>query len=360
MANYEWKSDEEKFEAIGFLAIPNVVRAIEATVPADLLDKFKREYKGKYFGEYPYTTKAKSKYGYQFRIYLNDVDGCPESISKLLDTTYGNRINNSGFIKELVQKYGFKFTNAPQNTKEIVECVSKAVGSPLYDSFRKGLHSNRDFLKELESLLKEGDYYIKPNILDYKEQSIGRTRSRNGSNEIDKPGSLKPKEMLMLGWNGEEYIAQLLDKHDESFLNAIGIGSDAEYSYVWFNNGVQDAEVEDISVTPSSGYFFFEFIKKWEDRSVGEGCDIRLTTDSGEVIDIEVKTSRGTYPFFDMTSVEMQEMEKMDEHYILVKVNNFGRLLKAGSPDLIIIKNPFRKLFHPKQMKEATFIIGGK
>ena len=360
MANYEWKSDEEKFEAIGFLAMPNVVRAIEVTVPADLLDKFKKEYEGKYYGEYPYVTKAKSKYSYQFRIYLNDVDGCPESISELLDTTYGNRINNSGFIKELVQNYGFKFTNAPQDTREIMDCVFKAVGRPLYDSFQKGLHSNRDFLKDLETMFKEGNYYKKPNILEYKEQSIGKTRTKNGNTENEKPSSLKPKEMLMLGWNGEEYIAELLEKHDASFLKAIGLDADTKYSYEWFNNGVQNAEVEDAVVTPSSGYFIFEFIKKWEDQSVGEGCDIRLTTDSGEVIDIEVKTSRGTYPFFNMTSVEMQTMEKMGEHYILVKVNNFGRLLKAGTPDLIVIKNPFEKLFHPKQMKEATFVIGGK
>ena len=95
MAKYEWKSDEEKFEAIGFLAIPNVIKSIEVQVPENLLEKFKKEYEGKYSGEYPYVVKEGSKRSYQFRITLNDVDGCPEAITELLDTRYGNRINNT-------------------------------------------------------------------------------------------------------------------------------------------------------------------------------------------------------------------------------------------------------------------------
>lgn len=38
MAEYRWKSDEEKFEATGFLAIPNVVKSIEVHVPEHLLE----------------------------------------------------------------------------------------------------------------------------------------------------------------------------------------------------------------------------------------------------------------------------------------------------------------------------------
>lgn len=360
MAEYEWKSDEEKFEAIGFLAIPNVIKSIEVQVPENLLEKFKMEYKGKYSGEYPYVVKEGSKRGYQFRITLNDVDGCPESITELLDTRYGNRINNSGFIKELVQEYGFRFTNVPQDSRLIMDSVFKAVGRPLYNYFQKGLYSNRDFLKNMDAFLKDAESYGKPNILEYKEQSLGKTKKKGSKIENDRPSALRPKEMLMLGWNGEEYIAHLLKEHDKDFLKAIGVSPDEDYTFEWFNDGFLDAEDEDTVVTTTDGFFIFEFIKKWEDKSVGEGCDIRLTTESGEIIDIEVKTSRGTYPFFNMTSVEMQEMEKMGKHYFLVKVNNFGRLLKCSSPDIIVINNPFDKLFHPKQMKEATFVIGGK
>ena len=53
-------------------------------------------------------------------------------------------------------------------------------------------------------------------------------------------------------------------------------------------------------------------------------------------------------------------MERDKEKYFLVKINNFDKLLKEQSPDIIVIRNPYDKLFHPKHMKEATFIIGGK
>ena len=165
-------------------------------------------------------------------------------------------------------------------------------------------------------------------------------------------------QMLMLGWNGEAYIAHLLETHDSSFLQAIGLSKDVNYSYDWFNSGFQDADEEVNHL--DDNLMGFEFVKKWEDRSVGEGCDIRVELGTGERLEIEVKTSRSTYPFFAMTSIEMQQMERDKEKYFLVKINNFDKLLKEQSPDIIVIRNPYDKLFHPKHMKEATFIIGGK
>ena len=69
---------------------------------------------------------------------------------------------------------------------------------------------------------------------------------------------------------------------------------------------------------------------------------------------------RKSYPYFSMTSVEMQEMESKCDRYIIIKLNNIERLLQGGSPDIIVIINPYEKLFHPKHMKDATFVIGGK
>ena len=62
-----WPNIEEKLRAIGFLSIPGVISAIEATVPKGKTDKFCREFSGHYSPEYPYEA---DKYGYQFRIYL--------------------------------------------------------------------------------------------------------------------------------------------------------------------------------------------------------------------------------------------------------------------------------------------------
>ena len=61
-----------------------------------------------------------------------------------------------------------------------------------------------------------------------------------------------------------------------------------------------------------------------------------------------------------MTSVEMQEMEKEGNRYVLIKLNKLENLIGGKSPEIIAIINPYEKLFKPKHIKEATFIIGGK
>ena len=91
LSKIEWPSDADKFEAIGYLAKSGVIDAIEATVPADKLRKFKDEYCNKYSIEFPYVTKAGSKFGYQFRIYLSDTEGCPDFLATQLDEKYKNR-----------------------------------------------------------------------------------------------------------------------------------------------------------------------------------------------------------------------------------------------------------------------------
>lgn len=59
MSRIEWKSIEDKYEAIGYLAKPGVIETIEATVPEDKLDKFKEEYIRKIFGRVSICDKTK-------------------------------------------------------------------------------------------------------------------------------------------------------------------------------------------------------------------------------------------------------------------------------------------------------------
>lgn len=356
MASWEWPSTADKLEAIGYLAVPGVIGSIEATVPKGKTEQFRKEYKNRYSEEYPYEA---NKFGRQFRIYLNDTEGCPEFLRVHLDGRYGKRINNTQFIDELVKEYGFKFTKAPQDTETIRKRVFQKHKMPDLDAFRKGFDVYGDFVHRIEELVKTEEGLSRPNALAYEERTISKQpekRALNGQEKIISGFTLN--QMLKMGWAGEEYIAYLLKIRDETLLGELSIPKDCYYEFEWFNEGVQNA-TEDYLVTDiTKKYPFIERVKKWDDKSVGKGCDIIVTLDTGNIIYIEVKTSKRSYPYFGMTSIELQEMELRREKYVLLKINNFEQLLKKKSPDIIVIFNPFEKLFHPKHMKEATFVIG--
>lgn len=330
---------EEKLEVIGYLSVPNVIASIEATVPRNKVDVFKDEFSGKYSEEYPYTA---DKYGYQFRIYLNDIDGCPEYLLDELDETYHNRINDTQFIRELVNDYGFRFTKEPQQTEYIRDCVARLHGRRYLRFFDAGYNLYQAFIDDVGDIVLHERRLPLPNVMRYKKKNISRIAERR-SHTRDNAPALTSQQLSNLGWIGEAYISYLLETEDEELLYAMGIPERIGYSYQWFNEGFDEENEE-----------------PWIDKSVGHGCDIILTLDDGETFYIEIKTSKREYPYFKMTSAEMQVMEEQLDNYILLKLNNLERLLGGQSPDIIPIINPFRRLFHPRQMKDATFIIGGE
>lgn len=190
LSKIEWPSDSDKFEAIGYLAKPGVIDTIEATVPADKLKKFKDEYHNKYSIEFPYVTKAGSKFGYQFRIYLSDTEGCPDFLASQLDEKYKNRINDTSFIAELVNEYGFRFTKKPQNEEQIRNLV-RAKGTNQIRSFEKGFRVYSDFLYALSGKINEGDLpqpsIVKPKVAA-KAKGRRSFRSFNFLNYIEEKG----------------------------------------------------------------------------------------------------------------------------------------------------------------------------
>ncbi len=357
MAELNWPSDEDKYEAIGYLAAPGVIASIEATVPKGQKEQFRKEYKNKYSDEYPYEA---DKYGKQFRIYLNDTDGCPDFLRENLDGAYGNRLNNTEFIDELVKEYGFKFTKQPQDSNSIRKLVFNQVSSPFIEAFDKGYKGYNVFMQRIGDYMKKEEELPLPNLLQYKEQTISKRTEKSIFSGDGSVSAYTPFQILEFGWIGEEYIAYLLRIKDATLLNSIGLSEDSNYEVEWFNQGFQNASerivFRDLQKNGSCG----EFVKNWDDQSIGKGCDIVVTPTNGDSILIEVKSSRKSYPFFSMTSVEMQEMESKGNRYVLIKLNNLERLLQDESPDIIVIMNPYEELFHPKHMKEATFIIGGK
>lgn len=214
LSKIEWPSDSDKFEAIGYLAKPGVIDTIEATVPADKLKKFKDEYHNKYSIEFPYVTKAGSKFGYQFRIYLSDTEGCPDFLASQLDEKYKNRINDTSFIAELVNEYGFRFTKKPQNEEQIRNLV-RAKGTNQIRSFEKGFRVYSDFLYALSGKINEGDL-PQPSIV--KPKVAAKAKGRRSKNSGEMKSSFTREQLFKLGWLGETYIYKMLVIKDESLL----------------------------------------------------------------------------------------------------------------------------------------------
>ena len=335
MSKIEWPSDEDKFEAIGYLAKPGVIDAIEATVPADKLKKFKDEYHNKYSIEFPYVTKAGSKFGYQFRIYLSDTEGCPDFLATQLDEKYKNRINDTSFIAELINEYGFRFTKKPQNEEQIRNSVRRK-GTNQIRSFEKGFRVYSEFLHDLSSKINEDDL-PQPSIVQPKV--AGKSKGRKPKNSGEMKSSFTREQLFKLGWLGETYIYKMLVIKDESLLEVLGINPTDSYKIEWFNEGVHLGE-------------------EWEDKSVGQGCDIVVSLDDRNLY-IEVKTSKRKNGLFTMTSNEMQKMRDEAGKYFLIKIDYLERMLKGEGPEVMVFESPYDTFFKPEKMKEATFKVEG-
>lgn len=338
MGKIEWESIKDKFEAIGYLAKPGVIGCIEATVPADKLDAFRTGFSEKYTEEFPYITKAGSKYGFQFRIYLQDTEGCPKFLLKQLDETYENRINDTFFIRELVEKYGFMITHQPQDTvgiKKIVYeiCKDNKELTGCKVAFDKGFSVYENFISALEKKIENKTLPepIVSNTLPKKETK--RSMVRRG---VEAKTAFSMEQLSKMGWIGEEYFYRMLLANNRKVLDALKISG--EYTVEWFNQG-------------------FESDSDWKDKSVGKGCDITIT-DENRTIFIEVKSSKRKQPIFTMTSKEMQCMKKKVNDYYIVKIDYLEKLIKGNSPEMMIFENPYELLFKPEKMKEATFMIG--
>lgn len=338
MSKIIWASEQDKFEAIGYLAKPGVVATIEATIPEDRLAKFKQEYDGKYSSEFPYTTKAGSKFGYQFRIYLQDTEGCPDFLEEQLDEKYNNRINDTAFIKELVLQYGFRFTHQPQDSEWIRKIVSMKCQTPNghpdnFRAFRKGFYVYENFISSLSEQIKSKNV-VNPIFTEpHMSKKLG---TKKHTHNIEVKSSFTMQQLSSLGWLGEEYFYRLLVNKNSDIIEILNLSP--QYSVEWFNKGCNEAD-------------------GWIDKSVGQGCDITVSM-GDEKIYFEVKSSKRKNPFFTMTSNEMQLMEKEKLKYYIVKIDYLEKLLKSDSPEIMIFDRPYDRYFKPHKMKEATFMIG--
>lgn len=334
MAKIEWSSDKDKYEAIGYLAKPGIISMIEATVPGDLLEKFKNEYSEEcYSPEFPYILKPKAKFGYQFRIYLNDIDGCPSGLQMFLDDKYQNRINNTSFIAGLIKEFGFKFTKENQNVERIIEKVNEH-GEDCIKWFNQGFNVYSNFLNTLTNKIVLGEVTA-PIIV----KQIPMSDKHGQAKSYEQKSAFTKEQLLNLGWLGEAYFYQMLVDKNAEILDELGFGNQ-EYSVEWFNEGCFESET-------------------WKDQSVGKGCDIKAKV-SGEHVYIEVKTSKRKNKFFVMTSKEMQMMKNKVDNYIIIKIDCLENLLHDKAPEIMVFKSPYNTFFKPEKMKESIFIIEGE
>ena len=132
-----FSNNNDFFEVIGYLASPRRVGFFEAEVPSNGREKaFEKKYPGQSYRQITQGVTSGGnpmKYGVQYRIYLNSIENCPQTLkSHLRDgRDYAARINKSEFVEKLVEKYGFKFGyGVVQDSAHIRAIVS--ANYPLY------------------------------------------------------------------------------------------------------------------------------------------------------------------------------------------------------------------------------------
>ena len=320
--------DEERLAIIGYLAQEGVVREITAEVPLRKSSEFQKKY-----GVKPYIIRSDKKRSGQLRIYLSDPDSAPPQLKAALDTEY-SRLNDSAFVTELVDEYGFTFFSR-QNSQFILE-RAKHMSPETYSAFLSGYNSNNDFIEALTNAVQT-DELPTPDItpvLDTQKKTRGRKKSL--SNIPDSNATFSDKQLMYLGWAGEEYLFKYLKTGTETAFAPFDIDASSVEDVVWYNQGYADDE-------------------SWVDGSIGKGCDILVKTTNGEYF-IEVKSSRRKSPIFGMTSYEMLKMMELRNSYYLAKLDFLENLILGQSPLLRVFKDPYSRFFTPTRMQKATFL----
>ena len=319
--------DEKRLAIIGYLAQEGVVQSITAEVPLRMADKFREQY-----GIKPYIIKSDKKQGVQFRIYLTDPDSAPPLLKDALDLERG-RLNDSAFVKELVDDYGFSFF-AKQNSQLIQE-RAKQLSRNEYDTFLSGFKTNSKFIDALLGAV-QSEGLPTPNIVPIPDLGVTPGKKRGKARSIpDSNAQFSDDQLMHLGWAGEEYLYKQLETGTEAAFAPFFIDVRNVEDVVWYNKGYSTNE-------------------NWEDQSVGKGCDILVKTRASDCL-IEVKSSRRRSPIFGMTSYEMLKMQELRNSYYLAKIDFLENLINGQAPSLKVYRDPYSRFFNPQKMQKAIF-----
>ncbi len=321
--------DAERMAIIGYLAQEGVIREITAEVPLRRCNEFQSKY-----GVKPYVIRSDKKYSDQLRIYLSDPEDAPPLLKAALDTKY-QRLNDSEFVRELVDNYGFIFFGK-QDSRLITEKV-QTLPAAAYGAFLDGYNTNNDFIASLRNAVDTPNLPL-PEVIpvpDAESESEGKKRGRKKAMITDSNSTLTDEQLLNLGWNGEEYLYKFLLTGTEAAFSPFSIDVRKVTDVVWYNQG-------------------FSTTEGWQDGSVGKGCDILVKTTESDAL-IEVKSSKRRSPIFGMTSFEMQTMQEKRGQYYLAKIDYLEKLIVGQAPSLRVYRDPYLRFFRPEKMQKAVF-----
>ena len=155
-----------------------------------------------------------------------------------------------------------------------------------------------------------------------------------------KSNSFSEKERFDLGWYGERYIYNLLEKEFLPLIKDLKLQINENIlEIIWFNKGFDDE-------------------KNWIDKSIGKGCDILIKTNLRE-LNLEVKNSFDNISFFTATTNELRSMNENRQDYFLIKINKFKNLLNAykNPPEIRTIQDPIKILNNINHIKSVTLYV---
>ena len=187
--------------------------------------------------------------------------------------------------------------------------------------------------------LKDPDHFL--HVPKEKKNSTRSVSLKKVTTKINKKSnSFSEKERFDLGWYGERYIYNLLEKEFLPLIEDLKLQINENIlEIIWFNKGFDDE-------------------KNWIDKSIGKGCDILIKTNLRE-LNLEVKNSFDNISFFTATTNELRSMNENRQDYFLIKINKFKNLLSAykNPPEIRTIQDPIKILNNINHVKSVTLYV---
>jgi hypothetical protein len=202
-------------------------------------------------------------------------------------------------------------------------------------------HVTKNINDKVRSLIKifdHSDNHTEPIIIPKKSKKnkTGSSRKLQIIGRNKKKDIFEDELKFQMGWRGEQYINDLLNKHNLLILENLKFTANEKIDNIeWFNFGFQS----------DAG---------WIDMSRGKGCDIEIKTNKRD-LKVEVKTSIDSINFYTATGNELKLMKKYADDYFLIKINKFSNINSDdNAPQLTVIQNPIISLENLENIKAIT------